>query len=384
MKIKSLFVTFSVFFFIAASCSKDENLAQKSDVGIVKGKLLVKNGSKPVGGALVFVLDDENKLHFTYTLANGDYNLKVPIGNRILQFQTGNGSNFRTTIPIKVARNQTITVDNSLSRLNQVANMAYVDGDFDEIQDIVVGLGYSITQITNSDLANYLTISQYDILFLNCGAKQTSSNDAIIDANLAQFVTNGGSLYASDYAVAYLTGGSVNSQNCGEAGGFIPDSKLCTKNNGTATTINGAQVSNSSLAAALGFTSLNIQYNIGLWDKIFSYDAAYWEVMISDPSSNQPLMIKTTNFTSGIVSTPVGGNVNDGLVTICHTDESANLITITIDDSDLPAHQQHGDSLGSCNSTNNSGTIYYTTFHNHTNGNIGNAGLILEYVILNL
>jgi hypothetical protein len=299
--------------------------------------------------------------------------------------QTGGGSNFRTKLQVTVVKDQTLTIDPSVSRLDQVANMAYVAGYYDEIQDIVTGLGYTITQITNADLADYSVVSQYDIIFLNCGAKQNdpSTND-IIDTNLANFVTNGGSLYASDWAVAYLTGGATNSHDCGEVGGFIPDDKLCSKNIGNTMTIAGAQVTDTSLSGALGFSALDIEYNLGSWQNIFSCDTTYWDVMVSDPASNQPLMIKTTSFSSGTVSTPVGDDDNDGWITICHTDDLGNPITITIEEDEWSDHEAHGDSVGACTNTNNSGTIYYTTFHNHATGNIGNAGLILEYVILNL
>ena len=75
---------------------------------------------------------------------------------------------------------------------------------------------------------------------------------------------------------------------------------------------------------------------------------------------------------------------DDGWITICHTNPDGTTITMTIEDSDWPAFEAHGDTQGSCACTTSSGTIYYTTFHNHASGNIGNSGLILEYVIVNL
>jgi hypothetical protein len=386
MKIKSILVTLAALIFLTISCSKDDSSSTKQPTGTVSGKLLVKNGSKPVGGALVFVEDDNKQLFFTHTDANGDFSFQAPIGTRTLHMQTGGGANFRTAIQITVVKDQILTVDASTCRLDQVANMAYVAGAYDKIQDVVTGFGYAITQITNDDLANYATVSQYDIIFLNCGAKQnnTSINDAI-DTNLANFVTNGGSLYASDFAVAYLTGGLYNSPNCGQAGGFILDDKLCSKTTGSAMTIAGAQVGDTSLAAALGFSTLDIEYNLGGWERINNYDASFWDVLVKDPSNNnEALMLKTDKFNGGAVTSPVGDDSTDGWITICHTDDSGISTTITIEQSEWAAHEAHGDTLGSCDSTTNSGTIYFTTFHNHANGNIGNAGLILQYVILNL
>jgi hypothetical protein len=386
MKIKSILLTLATLIFLTISCSKDDNSTAAQPTGTISGKLLVKNGSKPVGGALVFVEDNNNQLFFTHTDANGDFSFKAPVGVRKLHMQTGGGANFRTVIEVTVEKDQVLTIDTSSCRLDQVANMAYVAGASDKIQDVVTGLGYTITQITNADLANYATISQYDIIFLNCGAKQNNGamND-LIDTNLANFVTNGGSLYASDFAVAYLTGGLYTSPNCGQAGGFISDDKLCSKTTGSAMTIVGAQVGDANLAAALGFSTLDIEYNLGGWERINNYDASFWDVLVTDPANNnEALMLKTDNFNGGTVTTPVGDDSTDGWITICHTDDSGIPTTITIEQLEWAAHEAHGDTLGSCDSATDSGTIYFTTFHNHANGNIGNAGLILQYVILNL
>jgi len=388
MKIKSILVAFFAVIFLTLSCSKDDSSTTPAGpTGTISGKLMVKNGSKPVGGALIFVLDDNNKLYYTRTQANGDFSFKAPIGQRTLLMQTGGGANFRTSLQVTVTKDQTTTIDPSLCRLNQVANMAYLAGSYDEIEVIVTGLGYTITPITYTELQDYNALTQYDIIFLNCGGKKTQTDavNTTVDANLASFVTNGGSLYASDWAVAFLTGGATNSHDCGQAGGFIPDDKMCTKTTGSSGLIAGATISDSSLAAALGFATLDIDYDLGAWEQINTYDATFWDVLVTNPATSQPLMVKTTNFSGGTVDTPVGNDSDDSWVTICHTDvDTGAQITITVEAADVQEHLDHGDSLGACDNSNNSGTIYYTTFHNHASGNIGNAGLILEYVILNL
>lgn len=378
MKIKLILVILT-FVFLTLSCSSD-NDSGSQPTGTITGKLMVKNGSKPVGGALVFVQDDKSEIFYTYTDADGNFSFKAPVGPGTLQMQTGGGGNFRTSLSINVVKNHTLTIEPTLCRLEQVANMAFVAGTYDSIQDIVTGLGYTIHQIQYNDLTNYAVISQYDVIFLNCGSKE--GNSTTIDTNLANFVTNGGSLYASDYSVAYLTGGALFSDICGESGGFIPDDKLCAKNTGEETTITGAQIIYPDLAASLGFSTLDIQYDLGWWEQINSCDSTFWDILVTNPANNQPLMIKTKNFSGGTVGNRVGDD--DGWITICHTDDSGTPITITIQQSDWAEHEAHGDSLGSCTNANNSGTIYYTTFHNHASGNIGNSGLILEYVILNL
>lgn len=386
MKAKIFVLSIASFLILLISCNKDDDaqiVPLPEATGLLKGKVMVKNGSKPVGGAVVFVLNDQSKMYYTRTDAEGNFSLKAPVGNRKLHIQMGGGANFRTVIPVTIVNGQTLTIDPGQCRLQQVANMAFVAGNYDVIESIVADLGYTVTELTDSDLENYATISQFDILFLNCGAKETSSTT--VDANLANFVANGGSLYASDWAVAYLIGGQRFSQMCNETGGFIPDDKLCAINNGVASTITGAQVTDPDFAASLGFSSLDIQYDLGSWEQINSYDADFWDVVVSNPANNAPLMIKTKNFSGGTPGTEVGqGSADEGWLTICHTEPNAESFTITIPEEEWPMHQAHGDSLGECSNANNSGTIYYTTFHNHAGGNIGNAGLILQYVILNL
>lgn len=388
MKKKLLLILFSLFIMI--SCKDDDS--NQTDItvstGFLKGQVLTPNNLKPVGGAVVFVTDYNHKLFYTYTDANGNFNLQAPVGSRKLHIQTGGGANFRTHLMVEVVKDQTNEIDPSLLRLEQVARFAYVQGSFDNIEDIVTNLGYEIELITYADLSDFDVVKQYDIIFLNCGSKENNSiNDSAVYDNLSAFVTNGGSLYASDWDVAYLIGGDTNSTACNMAGGFIPDETLCSINNGESTTILGAEIVNADLLNSVDFSSLDIEYDLGAWQRIESLDTNFWEVLVKDPSNDEPLMIKTSNyFNPQQVGTSVGETGDNGWITICHMPEdgTGNPITITISEEDWPAHEAHGDVLGSCTNSGTNGVIYYTTFHNHANENIGNSGLILEYVILNL
>jgi hypothetical protein len=371
------------------SCSDDNNNSSGEKTGTLKGKVTTINTHKAVGGALVFTFDNDNNIYHTYTNATGDFELDAPVGDREVYIQTGDGSNFRTKIDVVVQENQTQQLEESLLRLDQVARIAYVSGNYDSIEDIITSLGYNVEVITYSQLSDYNLVAQYDIIFLNCGSIPSSNpinNNPTATNNLAKFVTNGGSLYASDWSVAYLIGGSRYSTMCGDAGGFISDATLCSTNTGNSGTLN-ASITNTALANAIGLSTLDIEYDLGSWQKIISVDETFWEVLVRDSITNEALMIKTNNFfDSSLVGNPVGNPQNSDWITICHQPDnnSSNPITITIDASSWPAHEAHGDTLGSCASTGTGGTIYYTTFHNHANENIGNAQFILEHVILNL
>jgi hypothetical protein len=358
--------------------------------GTVEGKVFAKNGTKPIGGATVFTIDSKNQVYHTYSNADGSFSLTAPEGNTILHIQTGNGLNFRTEIPITVNKDETTSVASKDSKLNQIAKIAYVEGSYDEIESIITNLGYVATEISYQDLKNFNTISQYDIIFLNCGSRNftysgtnTPSNDLSIFSNLSTFITNGGSIYTSDWAAAYLVGGDKNAPYCGVYGGFLDLTKICFNTNGNSAMYNNCSVSNAAMASAIGFSTLDIQYDQPLWQKIQHYDPSFWEVLVQ--KDNEPLMIRTNKYVNATApKTPVGTSLNNNQMTICHHTANGNNITITINQNAWNAHQAHGDYVGSCSATTSSGNIYYTTFHNHASGNIGKSGPILEYVILNL
>jgi hypothetical protein len=374
------------------SCSSDpDNPAQATvdttiKTGKITGKVMAQNGTKPIGGASVFTFDDKYKIYYTTSDADGNFTLEAPVGNHTINIQTGNGSNFRTEISATIKNNETLSLDASQTKLNQVAKIAYVKGAYDKIEDIIQTLGYTATEITNTDLGNLTTIAQYDIIFLNCGSRNNySSNPAlysVIDTNLATFVANGGSIYASDWDVSYLVGGTSNTNNCSLAGGFVPDTKLCSKNIGSVGTL-GATVTNTGLTTALGFNTLNIDYDLGAWQKIINYDPTYWEVLVKETSTNDALMIRTNHFTAtGTPTTPIGTTTT--FTTVCITLPGNIQISISVPQILVPYLVALGATVGPCSGSANSGYIYYTTFHNHATGNIGNAGVILQYVILNL
>lgn len=355
--------------------------------GKLTGKVMSKNGTKPIGGASVFTFDDQYKIYYTTSDADGNFSLEAPTGNHTIHIQTGNGSNFRTEISANVKENENLNLDVSQTKLNQVAKIAYVKGSYDKIEDIIQTLGYAATEITTNDLANLTTIAQYDIIFLNCGSRINYSNTALyaaIDTNLATFVANGGSIYASDWDVAYLVGGTNNTNNCSLAGGFVPDSKLCSKNIGNSGVV-GATVNNNGLSTALGFNTLGIDYDLGSWQKIINYDPSYWEVLVKETATNDALMIRTNHFTAtGIPNTTIGNAPNTTFTTVCISLPGNIQISISVPQALVPYLVALGATVGPCSGSSNSGYIYYTTFHNHASGNIGNAGVILQYVILNL
>ncbi|GEN76466.1 carboxypeptidase-like regulatory domain-containing protein [Chryseobacterium hagamense] len=393
MKKFNLLFIFIVLLSLGACRSESDTSAEMTvdhtvKTGKVTGKVMSQNGVNPIGGASVFTFDDKYKIYYTTSDADGNFTLEAPVGIHTIHIQTGNGSNFRTEISATVKNNETLSLDAAQTKLNQVAKIAYVKGSYDKIEDIILSLGYTATEITNNDLTSLPTLAQYDIIFLNCGSRNNySSNPALYaaaEANLAIFVANGGSIYASDWDVSYLVGGTSNTSTCAPAGGFVPDSKLCSKNIGNSGNV-GATVTNAGLTTALGFNTLNINYDLGAWQKIITYDPAYWEVLVKETSSNDALMIRTNHFSvTGLPTIPIGNAPTTTFTTVCITLPGNIQISLSVPQAIVPYLIALGATVGPCSGAANSGYIYYTTFHNHASGNIGNSGVILKYVILNL
>ena len=373
------------------SCSSEEEPTITGDQQYtsvsskLSGKVYSANGTRTIGGALVFSFDNNNKLIYTSSDHNGNFVLSLPEGQRKVYIQTGNGSNFRTEFSVNMKKGKDITADAASTKLNQIAKLAYVDGNYDEIEAIVTSLGYVITEISYNDLKNINVVDDYDVIFLNCGSRVGVNNpnqDTMVYDNLSTFVSNGGSLYASDWDIAYLIGGNSNSNACGTPGGFIDDSLLCAVNNGSSGLLNNCTISDPVLSTALGFNTVNIDFDMGSWEKIQNYSNTFWQVMVEHNS--EALMLRTNQyFNPNAPVITVGNTNNNGYVTICHTTAGGN-VTITIPQADWAAHQAHGDTMGSCTGNASSGYIFYTSFHNHAQGNIGNVAPILQYVILNM
>jgi Carboxypeptidase regulatory-like domain len=288
---------------------------------------------------------------------NGDFSLPVAAGTYQLIIQTGGGNVFKTTVSCTATANQNTALTYSQTKLNQVGNMAYIAGTWDKIETIINdSLGYMAVPITVADLDSTSTLETYDVIFMNCGALNTDHMDSLRYANLNWFMQNGGSIYASDYAVEFLTGDGYYRQansstqwafrnsnhtasglqvlsTCSTAdlGGFIQDSSLCTSKIGSSGIIANAHISDANLVVLLGKDSIDIDYNLGSWERIGLLDAPFTSI-INDPMTNEPLAA-TTDF---------NGNYPGG-------------------------------------------KIFYTTFHNEAQGVISSdVQNILQYFILNL
>lgn len=387
MKRSLSYLLFSLVVFLSA-CKKDQVTDPTGEVvnATIVGKVVAANMQTPISRALVFVNTASNT-YFTYTNQEGEFQLGVPAGEQELRIQTGKGNHFRTIVNITVEPNQTLVLNETL-RLNQVATFAYLPGNYDKIEAILRdSLGYQATPLYATDFQTLASLARFDAIFLNCGVTNVLPS-GITDYLLSQYVALGGSIYASDFSMNFLDGIN-NTLPCPiqRDYGFIPDSTVCSKRIGVSSFINGASIASYDLGLFLNKTNIDLVYNLGYWEKIQFVDENYWEVLVRD-SSQEALLIRTNQFENPFGGTPniTIGTTDTSHVTICHqTGLNNQTVTLTVSTTSLQSHLLHGDTVGACNNPNNSGWVYYTTFHNEHNGRINSdTRKILEYMILNL
>lgn len=385
-------LAFSLLF---SSCKKDKNdNTPTGATGTVSGKVIAANGTTPIPNANVFI-DVEGEIYLATSNQSGIFTLEAPSGARILNIQTGNGTIFRAQYPIYIENGQTTTIPNGTLKLTQAANLAYITGYWDQIESVIIdSLGYTADELQVSDLDNLVTLQNYSGLFLNCG--KSGDLDSLKYFNLKQFVLDGGSIYASDYAVEYLTGdgnakfttfhknNNPSKTNCvGDIGGFINDTTLCTEKIGNTCTVT-ADVLAADLQSYLGINTVDVTYDLSAWE-VIQIETSPWEVLIEDPLTLGPLALRMTANGSNMKNLKL---MDQGWITICHIPPGnpGNAHTITISVNAWPAHQAHGDYIGTCQGGGTSGgNIYFTTFHNHVQGTISqDVQHMLEYFVLNL
>ena len=370
--------------FISCQDDAEELILNEQNITLekVQGKVTSPTG-RLIPNTYVYY-DNHGTIYDTRTNQAGEFEINVPIGQGELTIQTGNGKLFSSTKNITVIEGQVLDLRSENFILNSNSNLAFVPGAYDEIQVIINNLGYQTTEITLDDITNN-NLTSINALFLNCNDDIFSAYPESFYNNLNSFVTSGGSLYTSDWALEYLVGYDNDATDCESEriGGFIADELVCGIRNGAVETLTDNTIINSDLSSYIGTNTVDIEYDLPEWMQINSIDTNYWDVLVEDENSS-PLMIKT-NSVNSTNDDSIWYSDNGNKVTICHippgNPENAHPITISVNA--LDAHLAHGDTIGDCNGS--SGNIYYTTFHNHV-GEATNPIIeqIMEYVILNL
>jgi len=239
-------------------------------------------------GATVYLKSDSSKS--ITTDINGSFTLQgdwIVAGTYTLVAEKGSFS-LEFTVTVEEDGQTTESGSQEVSPTDPgatIPDLGVIKGSYDRIENIITDLGYGYTTLEVADLDNYLYISTFEAIFINCGYTGdylTTSRET----NLQNFVeTAGGSLYVSDWAADYIQaiwptainwyGGSVNAAK-----------------QGAEQTLE-ATVVDTILQTLLGKSTADIYYDLGSW-VIISSEGTGTDVLLSgNPGVSQVFSVNT-------------------------------------------------------------------------------------------
>jgi hypothetical protein len=199
-------------------------------IGTVTGVICAPDVNTLVAGAKVEVKGTCQGQAFdvtTTTNSQGQFSLQVPAGTWTL---TATAGSFTQTFSITVAPGGTTTIPTNQLCFNSTASkLAVITGEGDHIETLLTDVGFTYTTYNGTQsgwsgpgggeslLLNFSEMQQYNVIFIDCAAGRVvgsdggyaelnfGANTATITTNLQNFVAQGGSLYASDWAFMFVS-----------------------------------------------------------------------------------------------------------------------------------------------------------------------------------
>lgn len=294
--------------------------------GDIIGVVCSPNGTVFINDALVYVetidCDGQPIRIETTSDAVGEYTLRgVPSGLQNVEIRKGS---FQHTVEVPVQAGVVNDLRGTLSKLcfgARSARIAVVSGTYDSIQGILDGLGVEYDLISDEPvpvppffldydpspahefLLDPERLAEYHILFLNCSDwswinlyGEGQEDATAIANNLSAFVHNGGSLYASDWAFAFVERpwpGVIDfvGNDAVEFGCKVGEMGMYT----------GA-VTDASLAAFLGKDEVRINFDLMQWvvmDGVSGAATVHIEANIPQAGGVAPLMVSFAPYELG-------------------------------------------------------------------------------------
>lgn len=335
-RISSVMGTIGLLF----ACNNDYDLTPGTDIpdepdsdaefdgGGVRGRICAPNEQSWIAGADVWI-DHEFGRATTTTDADGYFTLTgVPDGTYTVNVEKGA---FTTTFEVTITAGEILVLEEDQCIQDHEVRIAVITGTYDSIEHVLDRLGITYTVIAggNADvygpgsslgdgqtaysfLSNAAQLAQYDILFFNCGMNDawTSVDRAGISQNLRDFVANGGSIYASDWAHFAVEGPFPSFVD------FIgDDNDAVAPRVGMDGSYTGV-VRDPAIASALGSTSASLYFDLPIWAAMqaagnsgdvmiegnFRYNEDPWGFN-PDQSLYGPLAVKTRSFGGTVLYT---------------------------------------------------------------------------------
>lgn len=300
--------------------------------GGISGRICAPNGSTWVAGAMVSV---EHEFGATATFTDGDgwFTLEgIPVGTHTVHVSKGS---FETTFVVEVFADQITELPYSECIEQGETKIAVVTGQYDDIGAVIDHLGITydtINGVSNTQYVDFLRdpawMGEYDAIFFNCGMGFDWETHPDVNDNLRDYIQDGGSIYASDWAY-YLVESTWPGQQV-----FHGDDTILGEAFVGIDGVVDADVLDPVMADLLGSDSAQINYDLGAWAAMVS---ANGEVLIEGQYEYSAGAFGPTN----VRTAPLAYRMSDN------------------------------------------GTVIYTTFHNEQQTTV-DMGLILQEIILSL
>jgi hypothetical protein len=223
----------------------------RTETGTVSGLVYAPDEITPIVGASVTVRG--TTLSIT-TNTQGAYTLTgVPVG---LQKIIAAKGSYRAETSVTVTKGQTVNAEHLV--LAPIGKIGVVKGLYDDIGEVLSSLGITYELITdpNATFSDQATLSQYAVIFFECGLNDWFLMEEVNVTNLQDFVVQGGSIYTSDWASCVIDA-------------MYPDKIEFAGKSGIEQTIT-ATITNTEIQSLLGKSTASICFDLGSWEVIDS------------------------------------------------------------------------------------------------------------------
>ena len=311
--------------FILIGCN-ETTFFQEKDVsagisnGEIMGRVCSPDGRTWLSDALAYtnLIDADGRLYDTkiaYTDRDGNFLLEDLPGESEYEVFVQYGSDTLINETVWVGDGETVELDEPDCFDPLEVDVAIITGDYDDFQLVLTNMGFAnyevVDGLTDDDITSFLldleSMQQYDIIFFNGGHVEDGvlygDDEAVpgqIMENIRDYVSAGGSVYASDWAYDVVELGWPDRID------FVGnDDEVDAAQLGEYGLISGA-VSDASLADWLGANYVDIEYDLPVWAPIEGVESSvsthltgsveYREGTSSYALSSVPLLV---SFSSG-------------------------------------------------------------------------------------
>jgi hypothetical protein len=237
------------------------------EVGRIVGSVCTPDGAAGISGADVWILLEDGERMETHTDSNGDWELNdVPPGNYVVHVQAGV---FGRSHHVTLEGGETFTIPAGECELQETeTKIAVVSGSYDDVGTVLLDVGIPSEQITTYDGFSWVqelfgdinVLRTFDIVFINCGASEFEYvTDTTIQANLRQYISEGGRLNASDWAYDVIESTFPTYID------FHNDDLTRDSAQVGSEQVQSGSIIDSDLSGALGFSNVTLNYPLGAW-----------------------------------------------------------------------------------------------------------------------